>query len=44
MNVYDEYVKSQGPGPAGGEDQQQPQINGGENLQPGVEGVKDAEA
>lgn len=37
MNVYDEYVKNnQGPG-----DEQQPN---GENLNPSVEEVKDAEA
>jgi len=45
MNVYDEYVKSQG-GPAGEEQSQQ--VNGAtggdENHQPAVEEVKDAEA
>jgi len=39
MNVYDEYIKTQS-GPAGDE---RPQPNG-ENLQPNVEEVKDAEA
>lgn len=40
MNVYDEYIKNQGPGEDGGA----PQANGTENLNPSVEEVKDPEA
>jgi len=39
MNVYDEYVKNQGDG----QESQQQQPNG-DNLNPSVEEVKDAEA
>ena len=44
MNVYDEYIKNQG-GPVGDDGGASPQTNGGtENMQPGLEEVKDAEA
>jgi len=42
LNVYDEYLKNQGP--ANGEEGGAPQTNGSENLNPAAEDVKDPEA
>lgn len=42
MNVYDEYVKNQGPSDGPSDGQAQP--NGAENMNPAAEEVKDVEA